>query len=107
MTNSISQALEETNHRREKQCQYNIAHGITPQTISKAISGTLQTMSQDYLEESSPTTPSVSKDDLKNFDKRIKEYTKKMKDAAANLEFEEAMKYRDKIRELERQYLKN
>ncbi len=107
MTNSISQALEETNRRREKQCQYNIAHGITPQTISKAISGTLQTMSQDYLEESSPTTPSVSKDDLKNFDKRIKEYTKKMKDAAANLEFEEAMKYRDKIRELERQYLKN
>ena len=107
MTDSIKQALEETNRRREKQCQYNIAHGITPQTISKAISGTLQTMSQDYLDENNQTAVSVSGDDLKNFDKRIKEYTKKMKDAAANLEFEEAMKYRDKIRELEHQYLKS
>ncbi len=107
MTDSIKQALEETNRRREKQCQYNIAHGITPQTISKAISETLQTMSQDYLDENNQTAVSVSGDDLKNFDKRIKEYTKKMKDAAANLEFEEAMKYRDKIRELEHQYLKS
>ncbi len=106
MTNSIQQALEETNRRREKQCQYNIAHGIVPQTINKAISGTLQTMSQDYLDEET-TGSTVSSDDLKNFDKRIKEYTKRMKDAAANLEFEEAMKYRDKIRELEQQYLKN
>ncbi|MBP3346025.1 MAG: excinuclease ABC subunit UvrB [Alphaproteobacteria bacterium] len=106
MTNSIQQALEETNRRREKQCQYNIAHGIVPQTINKAISGTLQTMSQDYLDEETAVS-TVSSDDLKNFDKRIKEYTKRMKDAAANLEFEEAMKYRDKIRELEQQYLKN
>ena len=106
MTNSIQQALKETNRRREKQCQYNIAHGIVPQTINKAISGTLQTMSQDYLDEET-TGSTVSSDDLKNFDKRIKEYTKRMKDAAANLEFEEAMKYRDKIRELEQQYLKN
>lgn len=106
MTNSIQQALEETNRRREKQCQYNIAHGIVPQTINKAISGTLQTMSQDYLDEENAVS-TVSSDDLKNFDKRIKEYTKRMKDAAANLEFEEAMKYRDKIRELEQQYLKN
>ena len=106
MTNSIQQALEETNRRREKQCQYNIAHGIVPQTINKAISGTLQTMSQDYLDEETAVS-TVSSDDLKNFDKRIKEYTKRMKDAAANLEFEEAMKYRDKIRELEQKYLKN
>ena len=106
MTNSIQQALEETNRRREKQCQYNIAHGIVPQTINKAISGTLQTTSQDYLDEETAVS-TVSSDDLKNFDKRIKEYTKRMKDAAANLEFEEAMKYRDKIRELEQQYLKN
>ena len=105
MTDSIKQALEETNRRREKQCQYNIAHGITPQTINKAISGTLQNMTQDYSDENCQTIASVSGEDLKNFDKRIKEYTKKMKDAAANLEFEEAMKYRDKIRELERQYL--
>ncbi len=107
MTDSIKQALEETNRRREKQCQYNIAHGITPQTINKAISGTLQNMTQDYSDENSQTIASVSGEDLKNFDKRIKEYTKKMKDAAANLEFEEAMKYRDKIRELERQYLRS
>ncbi len=106
MTNSIQQALEETNRRREKQRQYNIAHGIVPQTINKAISGALQTASRDYLDEKTAVSV-VSSDDLKNFDKRIKEYTKKMKDAAANLEFEEAVKYRDKIRELEQQYLKN
>lgn len=104
MTRSLTQALDETNRRREKQLKYNIEHGITPKTIKKTISGTLQTMSQqDYLEV--PTTPDA--DEIKNFDKKIKEYTKLMKEAAANLEFESAMKYRDKIRELEKLYLKN
>ena len=106
ITGSMQQALDETNRRREKQFKYNLEHGITPKTVKKEISGTLQTMSQqDYVDTDS--TIRIDKDDLKNFDKKIKEYTKLMKDAAANLEFETAMKYRDKIRELERLYLKN
>ena len=45
--------------------------------------------------------------DVKNIEKKLKEYTKKMKDAAANLEFEEAVIYRDKIKELEKLAMKN
>ena len=46
-------------------------------------------------------------EDLKNIDKKLKEYTRKMKEAAQNLEFEEAMVYRDKIKELELLGMKN
>ena len=46
-------------------------------------------------------------EDLKNIDKKLKEYNKKMKEAAQNLEFEEAMIYRDKIKELELMAMKN
>ena len=49
----------------------------------------------------------VSVDELKNIDKKIKEYTKLMKEAALNLEFEQAMVYRDKIKELEQLAIKN
>lgn len=46
-------------------------------------------------------------EDLKNIDKKLKEYNRKMKEAAQNLEFEEAMFYRDKIKELELLAMKN
>ena len=46
-------------------------------------------------------------EDLKNIDKKLKEYNRKMKEAAQNLEFEEAMVYRDKIKELELLAMKN
>ena len=46
-------------------------------------------------------------EEVKNLDKKLKEYTKKMKDAAQNLEFEEAMTYRDKIKKLELLAIKN
>lgn len=104
MTKSITNALEETNRRREKQLKFNLEHGIIPQTIKKSISGTLQTMSQqDYLD-----VPAAKEaEDLKNIDKKLREYNKKMKEAAQNLEFEQAMVYRDKIKELEQIYLKS
>ena len=44
---------------------------------------------------------------IKDIDKKLREYNKKMREAAQNLEFEEAMKYRDKIKELEKLYLKS
>ena len=46
-------------------------------------------------------------EEIKNIDKKIKEYTKLMKDAASNLEFETAVIYRDKIKELEFLAMKN
>ena len=103
MTKSITNALNETNRRREKQLKYNIENGITPQTIKKSISGTLQTMTQqDYVD-----VPLHKPEQIKDIDKKLREYNKKMREAAQNLEFEQAMVYRDKIKELERLYLKN
>ena len=87
MTKSITNALNETNRRREKQLKYNIENGITPQTIKKSISGTLQTMTQqDYVD-----VPLHKPEQIKDIDKKLREYNKKMREAAQNLEFEQAM----------------
>ena len=97
MTGSIREALDETNRRREKQIKYNIEHGITPQTIKKSISSTLKEMTEtDFVKDDA-----ASVEDIKNVEKKIKEYTKLMKEAALNLEFEQAAIYRDKLKELE------
>ena len=102
ITGSIQAALDETNRRREKQIQYNLEHNITPKTIKKSISSTLKEMTEtDFVKEDKTTTL-----DFKNIDKKIKEYTKLMKEAALNLEFEQAMLYRDKLKELEQLYIR-
>ncbi len=103
MTGSIEAALEETNRRREKQIKYNTEHGITPKTIKKSIASSLKEMTEgDFIKDDSKEV-----EDLKNIDKKLKEYNHKMKEAAQNLEFEEAMVYRDKIKELELLAMKN
>lgn len=103
ITGSIKAALDETNRRREKQLQYNLKHGITPQTIKKKISSALQQMTEmDYV-DSKPQEA----EEIKNIDKRLKDLHKKMKEAAVNLEFEQAMVYRDEIKKLEQLYLKS
>jgi len=103
MTGSIEAALEETNRRREKQIKYNTEYGITPKTIKKSIASSLKEMTEgDFIKDDSKEV-----EDLKNIDKKLKEYNRKMKEAAQNLEFEEAMVYRDKIKELELLAMKN
>ena len=103
ITDSIQAALDETNRRREKQIKYNKEHGITPKTIQKSISSTLSEMTETQLDKNA--LPTV--EEVKNVEKQIKEYTKLMKEAALNLEFEQAMVYRDKLKELEALALKN
>lgn len=103
MTDSIKTALDETNRRRKKQSEYNLKHGITPQTIQKSISSTLKEMTETDFVKSD--TQDIEK--IKDIDKKIKEYTKLMREAAQNLEFEQAMVYRDKLKELENLALKN
>lgn len=97
ITGSIREALDETNRRREKQMKYNAENGITPQTIQKSISSTLSEMTEtDFVKDDF-----IDPEEIKNAEKKIKEYTKLMKEAALNLDFEQAMVYRDKIKELE------
>lgn len=103
MTKSIVAALDETNRRRERQIKFNIENGITPKTIKKSISQSIREMTEtDFVKDDSNKI-----EDLKNIDKKIKDLNIKMKKAAENLEFEEAMLYRDKIKELELLAMKN
>ena len=103
MTDSIKIALDETERRRKKQHEYNLKYGITPQTIKKSISSTLKEMTEtDFVKSDIEDTEKI-----KDIDKKIKEYTKLMREAAQNLEFEQAMVYRDKLKELETLALKN
>lgn len=103
ITGSIRAALDETNRRRAKQIRYNTENGIIPQTIKKSISSTLTAMTEtDFVKDEN-----VKVEEIKNIEKKIKEYTKLMKEAALNLEFEQAVVYRDKIKELELLAIKN
>ncbi len=103
ITKSIDAALTETNRRRKKQLDYNLKNGIKPQTIKKKISSALSEMTAgDYIENTAHEV-----EQLKDIDKKLHDYNKLMKEAAANLEFETAMVYRDKIKELEQLYLKS
>ncbi|MBX9752496.1 MAG: excinuclease ABC subunit UvrB [Roseococcus sp.] len=102
MTDSMKRALEETERRRAKQVAYNTAHGITPTSIKREISDVLRDVSQgDYV-----TVEAVEGDATAQFVGRdlrsaIAEMEKKMRAAAADLEFETAARLRDEIKRLE------
>jgi excinuclease ABC subunit B len=101
MTRSLQAALDETNRRRAKQLAYNEAHGITPTTIKRSIQDILKSAAEaDYVTvDIGPDAPaSLSGMDLQAY---IGELEKKMPDAAADLEFEEAARLRDEIKRLE------
>ena len=102
MTDSLRFAMEETERRRGRQHQWNLDHGITPQSVKNKIGRVLESVfEQDYVTvapiKDSKTTDFVGKD-LKA---AIVELEKRMRAAAADLEFEEAGRLRDEIRRLE------
>ena len=101
ITGSLKAAIDETNRRRAKQVEYNEKNGITPQSIKKQINEIIQSATQgDYVTiDIGPDAPAqLSGMDLQS---HIGELEKRMKDAAANLEFEDAARIRDEIKRLE------
>jgi excinuclease ABC subunit B len=102
LTDSLRNAIEETNRRRAIQQAYNEEHGIEPATIIKSIDSDLVKMSNlDYLDfgAARPKTK-IEQLEGEDLDKSISRLTKEMKEAAKNLDFEKAAELRDKIREL-------
>ncbi|MEB3414490.1 excinuclease ABC subunit UvrB [Alteriqipengyuania sp. WL0013] len=98
ITGSMERAMAETERRREKQREYNAQHGITPTTIIRGI--------QDIVAHSPAGEGLIEKDEAPslvghNLRAYIENLEKKMRAAAADLEFEEAGRLRDEIRKLE------
>ena len=101
MTYSMRNAIEETNRRRELQEAYNKEHGITPTTIKKAVRD-LIAVSKAVAETEvklKKDPESMSKKELKNL---ISQLEKQMRQAAADLNFEQAAELRDKMIELKK-----
>ncbi|MEE4538746.1 MAG: excinuclease ABC subunit UvrB [Erythrobacter sp.] len=101
VTGSMERAMAETDRRREKQKAYNEEHGITPTTIKRQIADIIaHTASQDgvMIDTGDPDANNMVGHNLRGY---IEDLEKRMRDAAANLEFEEAGRLRDEIRRLE------
>jgi excinuclease ABC subunit B len=107
MTGSIERALAETGRRRAKQVEYNAAHGITPQTIRKAVTDVMEGARADVEADGrrrggrGEAEPALLAPEQAM--KRIKKLEAEMYRHARNLEFEEAARIRDQIEKLRHQ----
>lgn len=99
MTDSMQAAIEETNRRRSLQQKYNEEHGITPQTIKKAVRD-LISISKVIAKEELQFEKDPESMGRKELEKLIAQIEKQMKKAAADLNFESAAELRDKMVEL-------
>jgi len=124
-TDSIREAVDETNRRREIQLEYNEKHDIEPETIRKKIADIEEHVPYDVegdgeevADRAAPASTAGAEpetaeddetvtdlDDPEELEERIEEYREKMHEAADDLRFEEAAEYRDKMRELESRHL--
>ena len=104
ITGSMERAMNETARRREKQQQYNLDHGITPQTIRRNIGDIIaHVASKDQVTvEIDEDRPHMVGHNLRAY---IEDLEKRMRKAASDLEFEEAGRLRDEIRQLENEEL--
>ena len=107
ITDSMQRTIDDTNYRREKQMNYNKAHGITPQPLHKKIENSLSKspISEFHYYPTFATTkaaePKAEYYSAKELEKKIKETRKLMEAAAKELDFMKAAQYRDEIKRLE------
>lgn len=103
MTGSMERAIAETNRRREKQQAYNAEHGITPESVKRDIKEILASP-YESREMDKLTKPGVAEAARpftgSNFQAALKDLEGRMRNAAANLEFEEAARLRDEIKRM-------
>ena len=110
-TGSMQRALAETSRRRKLQAEFNTEHGIEPRSIIKDVASPLLAMSNLDFYGPGGAQPRVSEpvegefEDAASLAKLITELEKRMRTAAKTLEFEEAARLRDRIKELRRQQI--
>src|SRR5210317_1179643 len=102
ITNSMQKTIDETNYRREKQIAYNTTHNIEPKALNKSLDNALAKNSistysyeLDALKAAEPESEYLTKGEL---EKKIREKRKYMEEAAKALDFLQAAKYRDEIK---------
>ncbi len=102
ITGSMERAMAETSRRREKQAAYNLEHGITPESVRSQIKDIL---ASPYEKDRVTVPVGMAEDGTKpfmgnNFKTTLRDLETRMRDAAANLEFETAARLRDEIKRL-------
>ena len=102
ITDSMRRAMDETERRRARQLAWNAEHGITPETVKSAIkdvAGTIYEMDYAHIPEVAEPEPEAMGEAERQA--RIRELERLMLEAAADLRFEDAAKYRDEMKRLE------
>ncbi|MBR5584199.1 MAG: excinuclease ABC subunit UvrB, partial [Lachnospiraceae bacterium] len=102
ITDSMARALDETNRRRKIQQAYNDANGITPQTIKKAVRDLISISKEVKKDETLYAEKDIESMSKKELEKLAAQIQKKMKAAAAELNFEEAVVLRDQMIEVKK-----
>ncbi|MEI6605750.1 MAG: helicase-related protein, partial [Verrucomicrobiota bacterium] len=101
VTDSIQRLLDVTEHRRSRQLAHNEAHGITPQSVTRAVQQSLHTHENEVV-HANKLNASLVADSEETYDKLrvIAELEEEMREASSRLEFERAAHLRDQVRSL-------